>query len=101
MFSIPVPMEDDKAQRLKPAAAVHTRLFDGELVILDLEKGEYYALDEIGTALWRGLEVGKTIEQVGDEIVELYEVKREQVLVDLAALCDTLVARGLVVREPV
>ena len=78
-------VDHEKAQRLRPASAVHTRLFDGELVILDLEKGEYYAFDEIGTALWHNLETGKTLEQVSEEIVALYEVKREQVLVDLSS----------------
>jgi hypothetical protein len=92
-------VDGDKHLNLRPAAAVHTRLFDGELVILDLEKGDYYALDEIGTALWHGLAAGKTVEQIGDEITELYEVKREQVIADLVSLCDTLVARGLVVHE--
>jgi hypothetical protein len=89
---------DENAQ-LRPAPNVHARLFDGELVILDLEKGEYFSLDEIGTLLWRGLETGKTLDRVVDDVVEIYDVERKQVLVDLTTLCDTLVAHGLVVRQ--
>ena len=74
-------------------------MFDHDLVVLDLDKGEYYSLDEIGRVFWHGLEQGKSLEEVADEIVGRYDVTREKALDDLAALCKTLVERGLVVDE--
>jgi hypothetical protein len=84
---------------LRPAQSVHARLFDGELVILDLARGEYFALDPIGSRLWNGLEGGLTVEDVAKEIVVEYRVTVEQATADLRALADDLVARGLLVVE--
>jgi len=83
--------------RVRVSDAVHTRLFDEELVILDLTKGEYFALDPIGARLWTGLETGKTIEQIVEEIVSEYDVGPENVMADLLSLGDEFVRQGLMV----
>jgi hypothetical protein len=85
-------------KRLSPSPSVHSRLFDGELVILDLARGEYLALDPIGAALWQGLEAGRSVEQVARDIVAEYDVDFEQALADLEALATDLVGRGLFVE---
>jgi hypothetical protein len=84
---------------LKPAPSVHARAFDDELVILDLAKGNYFALDPIGTCLWRGLETGADITQVAREVAAEYDVGFDRVLADLAKLVDELVALGLLVEK--
>ncbi len=86
-------------RRFRPADAVHTRTFDGELVILDLAHGEYFALDPVGSRLWVALEQGKSIEQVAAEIVQEYDTSLETATADLRALLDDLVQRGLLVAE--
>ena len=85
--------------RARPADAVHSRMFAGELVILDMEGGAYFTLDEIGAALWSGLEAGKTLEQVAEEVVARYQVELPQALADLTALRDELLDRGLLVND--
>jgi hypothetical protein len=85
--------------RYRAADAVHTRTFDGELVILDLAHGEYFALDPIGSRLWVALEQGRTIEQVAAEVVQEYDVSPETAAADLEALLEDLVRRGLLVAE--
>jgi hypothetical protein len=80
------------------ADAVHARLFDQDLIILDLAKGEYFALDDVGARLWSGLEAGRAIEAIAQEIVSEYDVPIERALADLVALGDALVAQGLLVR---
>jgi hypothetical protein len=88
-----------KHGRLRCADAVHARLFDDELVILDLAKGEYFALDAIGARLWSGLEKGRTIDEIAGDIVAEYDVSLEAALRDLAALGEHLVGQGLLVRD--
>jgi hypothetical protein len=78
---------------------VHTRLFDGELVILDMARGEYLSLDAIGSRLWNGLEAGRSLDELAQEVVDEYEVSLDQALTDLRALADELVTRGLLVAE--
>ncbi|MDP9034837.1 MAG: PqqD family protein [Myxococcota bacterium] len=88
-----------RGARARCADAVHTRMFDDELVILDLAKGEYFALDEIGARLWSGLSSGKTVEQIASDVVAAYDVALEQALADLVRLADELLTRGLMVRD--
>jgi hypothetical protein len=83
---------------MRPADSVHVRTFDREMVILDLARGEYFALDEVGAKLWVGLENGKTVEEVAREVVEQYETSMDRALADLVALADDLIARGLMLR---
>jgi hypothetical protein len=84
---------------LRVAPSVHTRTFDGELVLLDLEGGDYFALDEIGAKFWAGIEAGKTLDALAQEIAAEYEVTLAQAATDLGALRDELLARGLLLKE--
>jgi hypothetical protein len=75
------------------------REFDGEMVLLDLERGEYFGLDELGGRVWRGLVEGETPEQIAVRLEPEHDVVLEVLVTDLVALTDELVRRGLV--EPV
>lgn len=84
---------------LRVAPSVHTRTFDGELVLLDLEGGDYFALDAIGAKFWAGVEAGKSLDTLAEEIAAEYDVTRAQAATDLATLRDELLARGLLLKE--
>jgi hypothetical protein len=88
-----------KHGRVRCADAVHARLFDEELIILDLAKGEYFALDRVGARLWSGLDSGRMLEEIARELVEEYNVTLDRALVDLTTLGDHLVAQGLMVAD--
>jgi hypothetical protein len=79
------------------AAHVHTRAFDGELVVLDLDGGDYFGLDPLGSRLWRGLEQGSTPAEIATSLVGEYDVGYDRLLADLVTLADELVGRGLLV----
>ena len=85
--------------RYRRAQSVHTRVFDTELVVLELERGDYFALDEIGTVLWNGLENGKSLDEIATIVAASHDVSHERALADLTALCDDLVERHLLVHE--
>ena len=86
-------------RRLRPSPSVHTRLFDGEMVILDMARGEYLALDRIGSRLWDALEAGRTLDDLAREIVDEYDVSLDQARADLEGLENELIARGLVIVD--
>jgi hypothetical protein len=73
-------------------------MFDGELVILDLARGEYFTLGAIGSALWTGLETGRSVEEVARTVVGEYDVSLEEAIDDLEALASDLVRKGLFVE---
>lgn len=85
--------------RVRVPAHVFARDFDGELVIVDLECGDYFGLDEIGARAWQGLSAGQSLGQIADALVEEYDAERDRVLADLESLVRDLVARKLVVVE--
>ena len=91
-------MSDWTAGSVRSAAAVHARIFDEELVILDLAKGEYFSLDDVGARLWAGLEAGRNVQEIAKEIAAEYDVTPERALSDLVTLGDELLAKGLLVR---
>ncbi len=82
--------------RVRVTQDVHVREFDGELVILDLAKGDYFGIDEIGARLWRGLERGQSCAEIADELIADYETDRARLLADLLALANELLTKGLV-----
>lgn len=89
-------------RRFRPASSVHARVFDEELVILDLARGEYLALDAIGTRLWRGMEAGLSVDDIAADVAAEYDVTLERATSDLEALAAEFLDRGLFVelKEP-
>lgn len=75
---------------------VFARDFDGELVVLDLDGGEYFGLDAVGALIWHGLGEGLTLEAIAGRVVERYEVDAARALADVSALAEELAAKGLI-----
>jgi hypothetical protein len=86
--------------RVAPAKNVHSRRFDDDLVIVDLKRGEYYALDAVGAGMWQLLVSGKTPAEVGSAIAVEYDSTEEVIVRDCLTLAENLVERGLLVRSP-
>lgn len=68
----------------------------GETVILHLGNGKYFGLDAIGTRLWEGLKAGKLPLEVGEQLLEEYDVERAVLEADLVRFLDELKANDLV-----
>ena len=66
-----------------------------ETVILDLDSGTYFGLDEVGTQVWQLLGQGLTVAEICAVLIAEFEVSRETVERDLAALTDELLSHNL------
>lgn len=84
------------ASQVQVSASVYARDFSAELVLLDFGRGEYFGLDEVGTEIWRQLEVGSTLGAAADAVVARYDVAHDQALQDVVALVSHMHAQGLV-----
>lgn len=63
---------------LTPGKHVVVTDFDGgEGVLVDLNTKKYFQLNETAMVVWRGLEQGKTLGEIADEITGQYEVPLE------------------------
>lgn len=60
---------------LIPGKHVVVTDFDGgEGVLVDLNTKKYFQLNETAMVVWRGLEKGKTLGEIADDITGRYEV---------------------------
>ncbi|MGH7279880.1 MAG: PqqD family protein [Polyangiaceae bacterium] len=82
--------------RFVVAGDIHVRTFDGDLVILDLDRGDYFGVNEVGARLWTGLVAGRTPREVALELGEEFDVDASTLLEDLVSLTQDFLARGLV-----
>jgi hypothetical protein len=68
-------------------------------VLLDLESGTYYGLDEVGTRMLELVREHGSVEPVVAAMLHEYEVGEEQLRRDLEDLLDKLAEHGLVQRD--
>jgi hypothetical protein len=80
---------------LQPAANVHVRRFDDDLVLLHLGAGVYYSLDPVGATIWEALALGHSVEETVGEVLRQYDVDEATARGDVQKLVADLVAAGL------
>jgi hypothetical protein len=71
------------------------REMDGESVLLNLETGMYFGLDEIGTRVWRLAADHGSLRAVFERLVEEYDADPATIERDLLTLGEALVSKGL------
>ncbi len=79
------------------AQDVQTRRFHDELVLLDLVRGEYFALDEVGSTVWEGFARGLTVAEVVATLTAAYDTDASRIEADVLAFTDELLGRQLLV----
>lgn len=74
------------------------RELQGEAVLLEIESGVYFGLNEIGSRIWNLLVAHGDLERVLTDLLDEYDVSEERLRADLEAFLATLVERQLVRR---
>ncbi len=82
--------------RVAPAKSVLFRDLDGEAVILELESGTYFGLDEVGTRFWHVLTAHGQLEEALSALHEEFDVGLEPLRRDLCEFVESLLACRLV-----
>lgn len=72
------------------------RTVDGEAVVLNLDNGIYYILNEVGSRIWEHLAEGKGIEEIADKIAVQFETQSQRVQQDVLGLIAQLKEAKLV-----
>ena len=65
---------------------------DGEIVMMSIERGEYYGLDVIGSDIWAHLEKPLAVKELCSRLLKSYEVGPEDCRRDVVAFLETLLA---------
>ena len=71
----------------------------GELVAMDVERGDCFGFNAVAAFVWRELEKPKSFGQLRDALLGEFDVSGEQCSTELGELLDDLVAKGLVRAE--
>lgn len=82
--------------RLRPSGDTLMRVLDGEAVLLGLKTAGYYGLDPVGTRIFTLIEERGLLADVLTGVLEEFDVERDRAERDLLALCERLIASGLV-----
>ena len=67
----------------------------GEAILIHLQTGVYYSLNDVGTAFWNLLDGQRTITDCATTIAAEYSAPAEMVLSDLLELAADLTKEGL------
>jgi len=69
---------------------------DGEMAIVNFDKGVYYGLDPTGARIWTLLREPSTIEELCDTLAAVYDVDRSTLESDVRGFVRDLADQGLV-----
>ncbi|HVP05125.1 MAG TPA: PqqD family protein [Dehalococcoidia bacterium] len=84
------------ASQFEVKPGVLHRIVDGEAVMLDLETGEYYGLNNVGTHIWGMLEAGSSLPSICESVRENFEINGSDVREDVEFFLESLRAKGLI-----
>src|SRR5207244_13304873 len=90
--TMPIPFD----KGLSVPAGVLLQELDGESVFLNLNNGQYFGLDEVGTQMWKALTTASSVQAAYEGLLLEYEVDADQLRRELEDLLEKLVAHGLV-----
>ena len=69
---------------------------DNEAVMMSIEQGKYYSLDEIGTRIWSLIEQPQSVSNILELLLSEYEVDRETCKNDVINLLYGLLEENLI-----
>lgn len=74
---------------------VSAREVEGELVILDLESGNFHVARGVGPRVWDMLAQGRSIDHVVGEVASRYGEDEARVRGDVVSFVEALVSKGI------
>ena len=92
-------MSIDETTRLKRTSHLLETDVHGEVVALDVEKGQCYGLDSIGTEVWRLLEQQTSVAEICWNLASRYDVDEQTCRADVLKLVGELNDEGLLIVD--
>lgn len=82
-------------RRLRASDSVVSAELGEEAVLLNVESGTYFGLDEVGTRIWHLLAEGRDEAAIARALQDEYDVDAAMLRADVAAFLELLAAKGL------
>jgi hypothetical protein len=92
-------LEQDVPLRVA-SANVHSKVFDDEVVVLEMKSGTYFSLRGAGVDIWQLVERNATAARIHDALEQRYDAPRAEIAEAVTALLNDLVEGRLIVADP-
>ncbi len=99
-LQIAMPQISLGSRATKDTSQVIDRVVDDEALLIHLQSGNYFSLNDVGTRIWEHLDGVQTIADVAEALALEYDVSLEQAQADTLQLVDALVQENLAVVAP-
>jgi hypothetical protein len=76
--------------------SVLTAEVDGEVVMMSIEQGRYYGLDDIGTDIWKRLDTPCSFAELIDRLAVDYDADRATIASDVRDLLGRMAGQDVV-----
>ena len=96
---MPAITRADHRARLRISPSVRSTAAGEDLVLLHLERGTYFTLNETGAWIWQQIGAGRTVSEIWSSLPERFAVDEEKAKSDVLALLGDLLAEELVAAE--
>ncbi|MFB2970844.1 PqqD family protein [Aerosakkonema sp. BLCC-F183] len=91
-------IETSEKFKINSPKVVH-EMIDGEVVIVNLDRGDYYSLVKAGADIWEGLAKGMARVDILENMVQRYDASRENIETALDDLIEKLELEELITIE--
>jgi hypothetical protein len=72
------------------------RTVGADAVIVDLESGMYFGMNEVGASIWKHLAAGASLAEIEDAVMAEFDVDRQTVDADVRRIIQDLIASRLI-----
>ena len=72
---------------------------EGQSVLLDIDSGEYFSLNEVGGRVWELCDGSRSVAVIAEVLCAEYDVPPETAIADARELLESLAGAGLVVER--
>src|SRR5947208_12139019 len=90
------PRDIVEATIIARSPSVLTAEVDGEIVMMSIEQGRYFGLDDIGSDIWRRIEPPCSFAELIDRLVADYDADRATIAADVQTLLGRMVEQDVV-----
>lgn len=81
---------------IRRSGDLFTTEVDGDIVMISVERGNYYGLDDVGSLIWRLLEHPTGVNALCDMLALEFEVKQDVCEREVLAFLGQMVEQGLI-----
>jgi len=81
---------------MRPCSHVKAIIDPEGAVLLDLKRGKYFSMNEVAAEIWRGLEAGRSLDEIQESICAAYDVDLPTARAHTARFLTSLERDGLV-----